>query len=279
MNFRMRLLRPTFLALLSLLLISPPSVAENQQVLTFGVVPQQAAKKLAKKWGPLFQYIGERAGVTIRFKTAPNIPEFERRLSKGEYDLAYMNPYHYTVFGDQPGYRAFAKQKNKRIKGIMVARKDTTMADLKALNGNKLAFPAPAAFAASILTRAHLKEIGVDFTPKYVKSHDSVYRAVAKGLFPSGGGVVRTFNNTEPEIRDQLKIFWTSNTFTPHAFAAHPSVDSSTVDKVQQILLAMNSDPQATSLIKAISFKGFEAAQHSDWDDVRALKIDLLDDL
>ena len=166
MNFRMRLLRPTFLALLSLLLISPPSVAENQQVLTFGVVPQQAAKKLAKKWGPLFQYIGERAGVTIRFKTAPNIPEFERRLSKGEYDLAYMNPYHYTVFGDQPGYRAFAKQKNKRIKGIMVARKDTTMADLKALNGNKLAFPAPAAFAASILTRAHLKEIGVDFTDR-----------------------------------------------------------------------------------------------------------------
>ena len=70
MNFRMRLLRPTFLALLSLLLISPPSVAENQQVLTFGVVPQQAAKKLAKKWGPLFQYIGERAGVTIRFKNS-----------------------------------------------------------------------------------------------------------------------------------------------------------------------------------------------------------------
>ncbi len=255
------------------------NVVAEEQVLTFGVVPQQAAKKLAKKWGPLFQYLGEKSGVTIRFKTAPNIPEFERRLSKGEYDLAYMNPYHYTVFGDKPGYRAFAKQKNKRIKGIMVARKDTKMADLKALDGNALAFPAPAAFAASILTRAHLKEIGVDFTPKYVKSHDSVYRSVAKGLFPSGGGVVRTFRNTEPEIREQLKIFWTSQTFTPHAFAAHPKLAQATVDKLQQALIAMNGDPEAAPLIKAISFKGFDKAGHDDWDDVRSLKIDLLDDL
>lgn len=274
-SLRLRLFRH----LLILALLLPAGVFAEEQVLTFGVVPQQAAKKLAKKWGPLFRHISEKSGVTIRFKTAPNIPEFERRLSKGEYDLAYMNPYHYTVFGDEPGYRAFAKQKSKRIKGIMVARKDTKMEDLKALDGSKLAFPAPAAFAASILTRAHLKEIGVDFTPKYVKSHDSVYRSVAKGLFPSGGGVVRTFRNAEPEIRDQLKIFWTSQTFTPHAFAAHPKLEQSTVDKIQKVLIDMNSDPAAASLIKAINFKGFEHASHTDWDDVRSLKIDLLDDL
>jgi phosphonate transport system substrate-binding protein len=254
-------------------------LSAEERVLSFGVVPQQAAKKLAKKWGPIFQYLSKKSGVTIRFKTAPNIPEFERRLSQGEYDLAYMNPYHYTVFGDKPGYRAFAKQKNKKIKGIMVTRKDTPLTTLKALEGRKLAFPAPAAFAASILSRAHLKEIGVNFTPKYVKSHDSVYRAVAKGLFPSGGGVMRTFKNSEPEIRAQLKIFWTSNTFTPHAFAAHPDLDQATVEKIQQALLGMNSDPEAAALVKAISFKGFEAATYSDWNDVRELKIELLDDL
>jgi phosphonate transport system substrate-binding protein len=190
-----------------------------------------------------------------------------------------MNPYHYTVFGETPGYRAFAKQKNKRIKGIMVARKDATIETLAELNGSKLAFPSPAAFAASILSRAELKEIGVEFTPQYVKSHDSVYRSVAKGLFPAGGGVVRTFNNTEPGVRKQLRVFWTSNTFTPHAFAAHPSVDQQAVQKIQQSLLAMNSEPAATPFLFAINFKGFESASHQDWDDVRALKIDLLDDL
>jgi len=41
----------------------------------------------------------------------------------------------------------------------------------------------------------------------------------------------------------------------------------------------MNSEPAATPFLFAINFKGFESASHQDWDDVRALKIDLLDDL
>ena len=241
------------IVLIFLLSAITPAQAE-ESILTFGVVPQQAAKKLAKKWGPILQYVNAKTGLNIRFRTAPNIPEFEKRLSQGEYDLAYMNPYHYTVFGEHPGYQAFSKQKNKRIKGIMVARKDTEAKSLKDFSGNALAFPAPAAFAASILTRSHLKESEIEFTPKYVKSHDSVYRSVAKGIFPSGGGVVRTFNNTDPAIREQLKIFWTSKTYTPHAFAAHPSMNRSTVAKVQQALVGMNQDPEAAALLKSINF-------------------------
>lgn len=106
--------RSIILTMAGMFLLSHSVMAAEPQVLTFGVVPQQAANKLAKKWGPLFKHLGEKSGYTIRFKTAPNIPEFERRLSRGEYDLAYMNPYHYTVFGDQPGYRAFAKRQTNQ---------------------------------------------------------------------------------------------------------------------------------------------------------------------
>ena len=59
----------------------------------------------------------------IRFTTAPDIPEFERRLLAGRYDLAYMNPYHYTVFSLKPGYIVVAKEKDKLIQGIVVVRK------------------------------------------------------------------------------------------------------------------------------------------------------------
>jgi phosphonate transport system substrate-binding protein len=66
--------------------------------LSFGVVPQQSATELAKAWIPLFNVLSESAGLGLRFATAPSIPIFEQRLAAGEYDLAYMNPYHYTVF-------------------------------------------------------------------------------------------------------------------------------------------------------------------------------------
>ena len=86
-----------------------------------------------------------------------------------------------------------------------------------------MAFPAPTAFAATILTQADLAANQVSFTPSYVSSHDSVYRSVAKGIYPAGGGVVRTFNNVAEEVRKQLRILWITKGYTPHAIAIHLS--------------------------------------------------------
>lgn len=272
-----KFLRP-FMVWLCACLLWIQAFAVAAESFTFGVVPQQSAHKLAKNWGPVFAYLSEQTGFTIKFATAPSIPEFERRLRRGEYDIAYMNPYHYTVFGDNPGYVAMAKQKDKVITGILVARKDMSIVGLEDLSG-ELAFPAPAAFAASILTRSALRSAGASFTPKYVRSHDSVYRAVAKGLFPVGGGVMRTFNNTEPEIRQELQVFWRSQPYTPHAIAAHPRMTIASIEAIQAALLAMADDEHGRALLQAINVKGFEYAHYQDWDDVRALRIDLLTDL
>ncbi|MEJ2214670.1 MAG: phosphate/phosphite/phosphonate ABC transporter substrate-binding protein [Gammaproteobacteria bacterium] len=266
-----------FIILLSLSLFSLTANAEK--LYTFGIVPQQSASKLAKLWGPIFQDITEKTGIKLKFATATDIPTFEKRLSEGAYDFAYMNPYHFTVFNETPGYRALAKAKDKRIKGIIVVKKDSGINELQQLNDSKMAFPSPAAFAASILTRAHLAAIGVKFTPNYVSSHDSVYLTVAKGLYKAGGGVMRTFNNMDEATRSQLKVLWTSDGFTPHAIAAHPDIDDETANLIQDALIKMEETPEGLELLSSIKLKGFVAAKDSDWDDVRALKIDLLDDL
>ncbi len=253
--------------------------AEEVTSLSFGIVPQQAAGKLARLWGPILAYLGEKTDMKLQFKTAPDIPEFERRCAMGEYDIAYMNPYHYTVFEQAPGYRAFARQRDKRIRGILVVRKDNPIQELSALAGSNLAFPAPAAFAASVLTRAELANRGIAFTPKYVSSHDSVYRTVAKGLYSAGGGIQRTFNNVAPEVRDQLRILWTSAPFTPHAIAAHPRVAEDILERLRRAMLEMDQDPKGKELLSRIKFKGIEPATNDNWDDVRSLGLDLLEQL
>ena len=83
-----------------------------------------------------------------------------------------MNPYHYVVASESPGYQAFAKVADKKIRGIFIVRKDSEISNLEGLSGATLAFPSPAAFAASILPRSELKNRGINFTPKYVNSHD-----------------------------------------------------------------------------------------------------------
>ncbi len=253
--------------------------AAEKRTITFGIVPQQAASKLAKLWVPILSYINERTGYHLQFKTAPNIPEFEKRCAEGKYDIAYMNPYHYTVFNRIPGYIAFAKQKNKRIRGIVVVRNDSDISSLSELSGKEIAFPAPAAFAASVLPRARLTADKIPFTPTYVASHDSVYRSVARGLFSAGGGIERTFNNVAPDVRKQLKILWTTESYTPHAFAALPRINAEVVDAISNALVEMDRDPKGKELLKGINFEGLEIAKDEDWNDIRSLGIELLESL
>jgi phosphonate transport system substrate-binding protein len=251
----------------------------TSQVISFGIVPQQSAAKLARLWTPILEDLSATTGDRIEFRTAPNIPEFEQRLAKGEYDMAYMNPYHYTTFNQHPGYRAFARAKDKRLKGIVVVRVDSDYRELEDLAGESLAFPSPAAFAASIITRATLQNRAIPFEPKYVASHDSVYRSVALGLYPAGGGVMRTFNNTEDDIRSQLRILWDSPGYTPHAFAAHPRLDSAVVERIQAAMIGLEGSETGRALLESLKLKGIEAADDAEWDDIRGMNLHLLDSL
>lgn len=257
-----------------ILLFSSFTMAET--TLTFAVVPQQSASKLAKLWSPIIKDIALKSGIKIKFTTAPDIPTFEKRLSEGEYDIAYMNPYHYIVFNQSLGYQAIAKARDKRIKGIIVVAKNSPikkLSELSELNHKVLAFPAPASFAATILTQSDLSKNNVDFTSQYVSSHDSVYRTVAKGIFPAGGGVLRTFNNLDPKIKAQLRILSTTKGYTPHAIAVHPRIPQVQVHEIQKALTSMEKSKSGSALLSRIKIKGFEDAHNKDWDDIRQLDI------
>ncbi len=240
-------------------------------VLTFGIVPQQSASRLAKMWGPLMDELGAETGVTFRFQTTKDIPTFEACLAAGAYDMAYMNPMHYAIFSREADYRAIARQSQKRLKGVIVARADAAIETVTDLGGSQVAFPSPGAFGASILTRSTLTENGVSFEPNYVKSHDSVYRAVAAGLFPAGGGVTRTLNALDPEIRANLKIIYETESFTPHAIAAHNEIDGELVDRIQAALMRLAA--AQPELVQGVGMRGFEVGEDADWDDVRGLSM------
>ena len=249
---------------------------DAKKTYSFGVVPQQSAMVLAKKWIPIFKYLEKETGYKFVFKTNQTIPKFEHQLSKQAYDFAYMNPYHYTVFHDVSGYSAFAKQGNKKIKGVVIVRKDSNITSLEDLEGQTIAFPAPAAFAATVIPQAILKQKGINFKSQYVSSHESVYKNVSYKNFPAGGGIERTFNNAGKDITNPLTVVYTTKGYTPHAFATSPNVPEEVRIKVQQALIRLSASDEGKKLLKGINFKSIVNAENTDWNDVRSLDIKLL---
>lgn len=244
--------------------------------LVFGVVPQQSATKLAQNWIPLLNFISETSGVNLKFATAHDIPTFEKRLANGEYDIAYMNPYHYAVLHDKVGFEALVHEKNKKIKGIIVANKNSQIDKLEDLSLQTIAFPAPAAFAATLIPKAHLNNQNISFESQYVNSHDAVYRNIAEGRFIAGGGIIRTFNAVPEQLRNELKIIWSSDEYTPHAIATFPNINDETRQKLRDAFIAVDTSVLSKTLLSPLGMQGFQQAEDNQWDDVRRLGIHLM---
>ncbi|EMP54517.1 phosphonate ABC transporter periplasmic phosphonate-binding protein [Marinobacter santoriniensis NKSG1] len=260
---------------LSLMLIAAPAWSRSES-LTFGIVPQESSSRLADQWTPLMRYLSTRLNRPVRFMTAPDIPTFEKRVLAGEYDIAYMNPYHYVVFSNTPGYQAIAKEGGKQIRGIVVVPESAPAEDLEDLDGMTVAFPAPAAFAATILVRAELERLGVSYQPRFVGSHESVYLNVQRGFAGAGGGVERTLAIAMRERLDGVRVLWRSPGYTPHAFAVHPDMDPVLMQTVQSLLVNLADTDEGRSLLDRAHLKPLVRAADSDWNDVRQLGLDFI---
>lgn len=259
-------------AVLACVLCAP--AVEAAKPLKMGVVPQWAASRLAKAWIPMLGEINKRTGVELEFATAPDIDEFHKRVNRGDYDFIYINPLYYVYAHDKQGYEAIIKQKNKRLKGILVVRTESPYKSVSDLKGKRVALPAPSAFAAHILNLGILADAGV--TPKkdgklqVVSSHDSAYLLVYRNEADVAGGVGRTFNSMPENIRRELRILNTSKGFMPHPIAVHPRVPKETAEKVQRAIVAIGADPASKDMLGRLKLpNGFEIATDADYADSR----------
>ncbi|POA98815.1 phosphate ABC transporter substrate-binding protein [Chromobacterium sinusclupearum] len=241
-----------------------------------GIVPQQSALNLARNWGPLLQYLGKQCSLNLQFETAPDIPSFEQRVAQGMYDLVYFNPLHYVQFHDTVGYQALAREKDRKLIGLIVVRKDSPIQDVRQLDRQTLALPAPESFAASVLPKAQLEAMNIHVGVRYVGSHESVYLAVSQGLFPAGGGINRTWQQLDPQTRQNLRVLWQTPPYTPHAFATHPKMPPEQRQCLLQALTGLANTPDGSALLQALSLQALTAAKDSDWNDIRQLRIHYL---
>lgn len=218
-------------------------ISAFSQTFTLGVVPQQSPFKLSKKWTQITHYLSETTGYEIDFKTESSIPQFEKQLYAGQYDFAYMNPYHYVIAHDKESYEAVVRA-NKNIVGILLSKDAYFKISKENLAGKTLLFPAPNAFAATLLPKHELKDkfqFDMDKEAKvmYVNSHDSVYKGLERDIGDLGGGIVRTFNNYKQNDLNKLHIIYKTKAYPSHPIAFHPRVPKEVQEKIKEALLKM----------------------------------------
>lgn len=245
------------------------SVQVVAQSYILGVVPQQSPLILYKKWMPVVNYLSSATGLDIQFRTEKSIVEFEKSLYAGKYDLAYMSPYHYVIANKKQGYQSVVRRK-KDIKGILVAPHESSE---DAINSNTtFLFPSANAFAATLVMKYELLEkYGLDLNKtqnfKYVNSHDSVYKGVARNFGGLGGGVQRTFDNLNSEDdKKKLKILYVTKGYPSHPIAIKPTM---LADDKNILVEAMLSMP--VEILSTLSMEEIKIVDDAEYDVIREL--------
>jgi phosphonate transport system substrate-binding protein len=226
--------------------------AQAKPMLVVHVAPQFTTTQLFKHWTPFLERVGKSAGLCFELRVAPTIFEFEQALFRGDADLAFLNPYHVVLVQKKQAYVPLVTSGKSQLIGTLLVRRDSRITTFKQLEGQRIAFPAPNAFAATMLTRAALEQQKIKTTPSFVGTHSNVFRAVINGDAAAGGAVLNTLGRESPEVRDMLRILYTSAGFAPHPVAAHPRVPLPVRVKFVEALFQLATDDEGRSMLENV---------------------------
>lgn len=242
---------------------------------TFDVVPQFTAAKIHTTWAPLLQRVGKDAGLCFELKIASSIPEFEQTFLKGQAQFAYVNPYHAVLAYQKQKYVPLLADGHETLTGILVVRKDSAIQNIDALAGKPLAFPAPNAFAASLLIRAELSKKKINIQPVFVKNHSNVYRAVIAQDMLAGGGVNNTLESETPEVQSQLRVLYETQAYTPHPIITHPTISQEVRLRFFNAMLKLTQDDEGKKMLDQINLTQPQAVTYAKhYKVLESLKLD-----
>lgn len=252
------------------------AMAAETRVYSVAVVPMLTGLAVHRDWSPLLERLGAATGHRFRLVQHDSIADFERAFLRGEPDFAFMNPYHAVMARRAQGYRPLVRDDAKPLTGILVVRKDSAYRGVGDLDGASIAFPSPNAFAASLYMRALLTEREkIGFNAYYAETHANAYRQVLLGRAAAAGSVSMILDRERPEVRNALRVLYTTPSRPSHPLVVHPRVPEAVAGAARQALLDLAGDAEGGRLLAgALLPRPVRADYQRDYQPLEALRLD-----
>lgn len=270
-TFRGLLRRLGCAASLLLVLVAP---LEAEQRYSFSVVPQFERRMLFSIWQPIVDTLEQKTGLKFDLVTSLSVSDYESDVLKGQYDFIYLNPYMMPVVGQSPGYLPLVRD-SEALHGILVVRNDSPLRKVEDLRGKTLAVPSMTALGASLLLRAELDRLfAVKTRVVIAKTHSSVFMHVINGFADAGGSVQKALGEQDPRIQGTLRVLYQTGALPSHPLAAHKRVPPAVREKVRAAMIELADSEEGRNLLERIPMRRPVAAQISDYDVLKTLKLE-----
>lgn len=246
-------------------------------VYVLAIHPLHNPARLFEVYGPLVEHLNRQIpAVTFALEASRNYEDFERKLVRRQVAFALPNPYQTLVAMDH-GYHVIAKMgDDAQFRGILLVRRDAGIRQVGDLRGRKVAYPAPTALAATMLSQAFLHSQGLnvnrDIENVYVGSQESSILNVYLGRVAAAATWSQpwqAFQKTHPAQAKELIVQWETAPLINNSVMVRDDVPTATADRVAQELATLHTTPQGRALLAAMELTRFERADDARYAGVR----------
>jgi phosphonate transport system substrate-binding protein len=253
------------------------SVAQVRTEYLFTVHPLHNPNRLFEVYQPLVELINEAAAPAFRLKleTSRDYATFERKLAAQKFHFAVPNPYQ-TLACEAQGYRIIGKMGNdQRFRGIIIVRRDTTLADVADLRGAPISFPAATALAATMMPRMYLYQHGlraIDINARYVGSQESAIMNVLLGKTTAAGTWPPPWEallRRRPELAEQLMVKWETDPLINNGLVVRNDVPEAHARMFEAVVFSLHGHERGRAILEAMEIERFDTADTRTFEPVR----------
>ncbi len=239
--------------------------SQNTKTIIVGTDSYYAAKQLTE-FQPLADYIASKLsdngtryeGRVIVVKTVDNVTGL---LKEKKMDLYIASPFTVYLVSKKSGAIIFLRGWRDGVPqyhSLFVVRNDSSIRTPQDFLGKTMAFQTPESSSGYLLPKAHLLQKGLNLSQsdgknsiKYIfteEEEENIVLWVIEGKADIAALSNLNFEKLKQSRKDELKVIDGTIDVPRLVVSYRPDIDPSLLEKIKQILLGMDRDPQGSSL-------------------------------
>jgi phosphonate transport system substrate-binding protein len=259
----------------------PVKSVKQDKTLIIGLLPEQNIFHQLERYDPLAKYIADKLGMKIELKILPRYGNIINNFVSENMDGAFLGSFTYALAHSKLGLEVIARPENTEgvstYHGLIFARKDSGIRNIKNMAGKRFAFVDKATTAGYLLPLAYFKKYGIDNYKNYLKetyfagTHEDVINDVLDRKTDIGAAKNTVFYRLaekDKRILNDLIIFETSPEVPENGIAMRKDIDISVKTKIKDILLDMHNDPAGRKVLKDFGALKFIPTSNDDYKPV-----------
>lgn len=264
----------------------PQSAQDQVAPLRVAIAAVISPQGTVESYTALLDYLGKKLDRPIELIQRRTYSEVNDLIQQGEVDLAFVCTSAYIAGHDTFGMELLAapQVEGKSVYySVLIVPHKSLVQSIEDLRGKTLAFTDPISLSGRMYPTYLVQQLGESpekFFSRtfFTYSHDEAIQAVANHIADGAAVDSMVYNfavQRDPTLAEKTRIIHRSPPFGIPPVVVGPGIRPQLKVELQELLLAMDQDPEGQAALEAIGVDRFVVLDDSAYNDVRTLLSDV----